>query len=62
MHVTVGVAADNNGNLMPFVESVAQSTVKRAAPTILQASVQKSTQAVRGALPGMLADTQARNM
>ncbi len=35
VHVTVGVSADNNGNLRPFVESVSQSTVARAAPAII---------------------------
>jgi hypothetical protein len=34
IHVTVGVAADNNGNLLPFVESVSErkaGQVSRAA-------------------------------
>lgn len=30
VHVTVGVAADGNGNLMPFVQSVAQSAAARS--------------------------------
>lgn len=36
LHVTVGVAADNNGNLMPFVESVSEKKVTQAAPKIVQ--------------------------
>ncbi|TCU25283.1 phage tail tape measure protein [Rhizobium laguerreae] len=35
MHVTFGVAADNNGNLLPFVQSVTQSGIRQAAPQIL---------------------------
>ncbi|MFN3549613.1 MAG: tape measure protein [Mesorhizobium sp.] len=42
VHVTVGVAADGNGNLTPFVESVsrrqAAGVVAQAAPTIINAS------------------------
>ena len=41
VHVTVGVSADNNGNLMPFVESVSQRTVSQAAPKIVSASQQR---------------------
>lgn len=40
VHVTVGVSADNNGNLLPFVESVSQGTVQKAAPSIVQAANQ----------------------
>ncbi|MGR9204174.1 phage tail length tape measure family protein [Rhizobium leguminosarum] len=40
VHVTVGVSADNNGNLMPFVESVSQKTVTAASPRILSAASQ----------------------
>lgn len=36
--VTVGVSADSNGNLMPFVQSVAQREVSTAAPKIVQAA------------------------
>ena len=36
--VTVGVAADGNGNLMPFVKEVAQREVSTAAPKIVQAA------------------------
>lgn len=35
VHVTVGVSADRNGNLTPFVESVAESKIRKAAPSIL---------------------------
>ncbi|WP_244465816.1 phage tail length tape measure family protein [Devosia soli] len=35
VHVTVGVAADGNGNILPFVQSVSQSTVTQAAPSIV---------------------------
>ena len=40
VHVTVGVAADSNGNLMPFVESVSQGQVQKAAPKIVAAANQ----------------------
>ncbi|RFB95290.1 hypothetical protein B5K11_10120 [Rhizobium leguminosarum bv. trifolii] len=40
VHVTVGVSADNNGNLLPFVESVSQKTVSAASPRILSAANQ----------------------
>jgi tape measure domain-containing protein len=56
VHVTVGVSADNNGNLMPFVESVSQRTVRQAAPGIVGASVKQ----VQTGLPGMMANAQAR--
>jgi hypothetical protein len=54
--ITVGVSADNNGNLLPFVESVSQSTVKKAAPAIVNAS----TKSVQKQFPGMMAEAQAR--
>lgn len=41
VHVTVGVSTDNNGNLMPFVESVSDSQVKKAAPGIVSAANQR---------------------
>lgn len=41
VHVTVGVSADNNGNLMPFVESVSRREVTSAAPKIVSASQQR---------------------
>ncbi|WP_410000509.1 hypothetical protein [Mesorhizobium sp. SP-1A] len=62
VHVTVGVSVDQNGNLMPFVESVTQDGIRQAAPHIVTASVQQSTKSVKGQLPGMIADVQARKM
>ncbi|MDW9463711.1 tape measure protein [Sinorhizobium meliloti] len=41
VQVTVGVSADNNGNLLPFVESVSQKTVSSAAPKIVSAANQQ---------------------
>ncbi|MDX0469445.1 tape measure protein [Sinorhizobium medicae] len=41
VHVTVGVSANNNGNLLPFVESVSQKTVSSAAPKIVSAANQQ---------------------
>ena len=41
VHVTVGVSADNNGNLLPFVESVSQKTVASSAPKIVSAANQQ---------------------
>lgn len=41
VHVTVGVSADNNGNLLPFVESVSQKAVNTAAPKIVSAANQQ---------------------
>lgn len=41
VHVTVGVSTDNNGNLMPFVESVSRGQVAKAAPGIVSASTQQ---------------------
>lgn len=41
IHVTVGVSADSNGNLLPFVESVSQGQVKKAAPSIVSAATQR---------------------
>lgn len=46
VHVTVGVAADANGNLMPFVQSVAQKEIAGAAPGIVNASVGRANAAV----------------
>lgn len=46
VHVTVGVSADNNGNLMPFVQEVSQKTVNTAAPKILSAANQQAPAAV----------------
>ncbi|WP_223566942.1 phage tail tape-measure protein [Agrobacterium tumefaciens] len=41
IHVTVGVSADNNGNLMPFVESVSEAKVTQAAPKIVSTANQQ---------------------
>lgn len=41
VHVTVGVSADNNGNLLPFVESVSNKTVASASPKIISAASQQ---------------------
>lgn len=41
LHITVGVSADNNGNLMPFVESVSERKVQQAAPSIVNAANQQ---------------------
>lgn len=46
MHVTVGVSADNNGNLLPFVQNVSNDTVVKAAPSIIG-------QANQGVVPTM---------
>lgn len=40
VHVTVGVSSDGNGNLLPFVESVSQGQVEKAAPQIVSAASQ----------------------
>jgi len=58
VHVTVGVSADNNGNLMPFVESVSRKNIRQAAPSLVKASVQQ----VKGKMPSLMADAQARNL
>lgn len=62
MRITVGVSADNNGNLLPFVESVSQSNIRKAAPTLVKTSVQQSQKATRANMPGFLAETQMRTM
>lgn len=41
VHVTFGVSADSNGNLMPFVESVSERKVSEAAPGIVAAANQR---------------------
>lgn len=46
IHVTVGVSADSNGNLLPFVESVSQKTVTAASPKIVSAANQQAPAAV----------------
>ncbi len=57
-HVTFGVSADNNGNLLPFVESVSQRNVRRSAPQIMAGA----TRQVRRNLTGMMADADAREL
>lgn len=52
-HVTFGVSADNNGNLMPFVESVSQ----RTAGGVVQAGLSKYD----SALPSRFGDIMERN-
>lgn len=61
-HITVGVSADNNGNLMPFVQSVTQDNIRRAAPQIVHASVQQGQKATQQNMPGYLASAQARKL
>ena len=39
LHITVGVSADNNGNLMPFVESVAEKKANAAGQQARQGAV-----------------------
>ncbi|RAS16115.1 hypothetical protein [Ensifer adhaerens] len=46
VHVTVGVSADSNGNLLPFVESVSQKTVTAASPKIVSAANQQAPAAM----------------
>jgi hypothetical protein len=46
VHVTVGISAGANGNLMPFVESVTQRKIKAAAPGIIGTAVNESTRRV----------------
>lgn len=46
LHITFGVSADNNGNLLPFVESVSEGKVQKAAPAIV-------SQANRNVVPTM---------
>jgi len=43
IHITVGVSADSNGNLLPFVTEVADSRVAKAAPAIGGAAVRTSS-------------------
>lgn len=58
VHVTVGVSVDQNGTIKPFVESVTQNGIRQAAPAIVSASVKQTKQA----MPGIIADTQARRL
>lgn len=41
LHVTFGFSSDNNGNIKPFVESVAEKKVSAAAPSIVNAANQQ---------------------
>jgi hypothetical protein len=50
VHITVGVSADSNGNLLPFVESVVQANGKAAAPAIISAAVSQSNKSVPAAV------------
>jgi len=38
VHITVGVSADGNGNILPFVESVSEKKVQQAAPGLVSAA------------------------
>ncbi|MGX9574086.1 hypothetical protein [Mesorhizobium sp. f-mel] len=62
VHVTVGVGADQNGNLLPFVQSVTQDNIRRASPSIVQASVQQSQKATQRNMPNLLAEAQSRRL
>ncbi len=57
VHVTVGVSADSSGNLMPFVESVTQAGIRRAAPGIVTAAAKS----VRQNMPSMMSEVQSRS-
>lgn len=50
MHVTVGVSSDNNGNLKPFVESVAQNEFGKGAPKLVNASVSRANETAPAAV------------
>ncbi|MER9883095.1 phage tail length tape measure family protein [Mesorhizobium sp. M0118] len=62
VRVVVGVSADNNGNLLPFVESVSQDSVRRAAPGIVRASVQEGQKVTKRNMGGMIANAQTRTL
>ena len=56
VHVTVGVSADGNGNLMPFVQSVAQSEAAKSSSTLARnvprmVDQRINTQQTRGVRP-----------
>jgi tape measure domain-containing protein len=55
-HVTVGVSADSNGNLMPFVESV----VQKKTPGIVQAGIGQYDKKLNGTIGNKLAQNQER--
>jgi len=50
VHVTVGVSADNSGNLLPFVESVSNGTFDRKSPGIVAASVSRANKSAPAAV------------
>jgi hypothetical protein len=54
VHVTVGVSADANGNLMPFVQSVTQTAIRQSVPGIVSASVKT----VRHQMPKLMSEAQ----
>ena len=58
VHVTVGVSADNNGNLLPFVESVSQKTSAK----ITQAGIGQYDRQLNKTMGGKIAQAQARQM
>lgn len=60
MHITVGVSADNNGNLLPFVESVTENGIRKAAPKIADAGAQQGVKIVRKNFGSMFAEAQTR--
>lgn len=62
MRITVGVGADQNGNLLPFVQSVTRDGIRQAAPSIVQASVQQGQKATRKSMPSLLAEAQSRSL
>jgi GH24 family phage-related lysozyme (muramidase) len=56
--VTVGVAADNNGNLMPFVESVSQ----RTAAGVTRQGIAAYNKQLDRSLGGKIANSQMRQL
>ncbi|MBA3576180.1 MAG: tape measure protein [Sphingomonas sp.] len=58
MHVTVGVSADNNGNLMPFVESVSE----RKAAQVTRQGIGAYDKQLSRSIGGKVANAQARTM
>lgn len=50
LKVMVGVSADTVGNLTPFVESVVQTGIGKAAPAIVATSVSQSSKAAPAAV------------
>ncbi len=62
VHVTVGVSADANGNLLPFVESVTQAGIQKAAPKIVQASVSQGQKVTQKNMGGYMAQAKTRSL